>query len=120
MIRNVEFSSRTVIVYIRWVVADELSGHGGHWSDMEQLPVAGINSILSKEHGNKFYNLPIIRYLDKDVGAVAAWDSSVHDSDYLNRVTESMCANIYLNLVLVLVCVFSLRIVHSDTLYSCA
>lgn len=56
---------------------------------MDQLPVAGLNSILSKEHGNKFYNLPIIRHLEKDVGAVAAWDSSVHDSEYLNRVTES-------------------------------
>ncbi|XP_046672118.1 kinesin-like protein KIF13A isoform X2 [Homalodisca vitripennis] len=68
---------------------DDLSGQGGQWADVEQLPVAGLNSILSKEHGNKFYNLPLIKHLDKDVGAVAAWDSSVHDSDYLNRVTES-------------------------------
>lgn len=71
------------------IAADDLSSHGGQWSELDQLPVAGLNSILSKEHGNKFYNLPIIKYMEKDVGAVAAWDSSVHDSDYLNRVTES-------------------------------
>jgi len=68
---------------------DDLSSHGGQWSEMEQLPVAGLNSILSKEHGNKFYNLPIIRHLEPDVGAVTAWDSSVHDTDCLNRLTES-------------------------------
>ena len=50
--------------------------------------MTGLNSILPKEHGNKFYNLPIIRHLEKDVCAVAAWDSSIHDSIYLNRVTE--------------------------------
>lgn len=71
-----------------YISADDLSSQG-QWTDMDQLPVAGLNSILSKEHGNKFYNLPIIRHLEKDVGAVAAWDSSVHDSEYLNRVTES-------------------------------
>lgn len=69
--------------------ADDLSSQGGQWSDMENVPVAGLNSILPKEHGNKFYNLPIIRHLEKDVSAVAAWDSSVHDSVHLNRVTDS-------------------------------
>jgi hypothetical protein len=52
------------------------------------VSVTGLNSILPKEHGNKFYNLPIIRHLEKDVCSVAAWDSSIHDSIYLNRVTE--------------------------------
>lgn len=90
---------------------------------MDQLPVAGLNSILSKEHGNKFYNLPIIRHLEKDVGAVAAWDSSVHDSEYLNRVTESKshyipdCENKYcFDIVMsVLVYVFGL---HQNTKYN--
>lgn len=27
--------------------------------------------------------------MEKDVSAVAAWDSSVHDSVHLNRVTDS-------------------------------
>ncbi|XP_075220928.1 kinesin heavy chain 73 [Lycorma delicatula] len=70
--------------------ADDLSSHGNQWhNEIEELPVAGLNSILPKEHGNKFYNLPIIRHFEKDVSAVAAWDSSVHDSVHLNRVTDS-------------------------------
>lgn len=60
-----------------------------HPCEMRELPVAGVNSILSKEHGKNFYNLPIIKYSEKDVCAVAAWDSSVHDSVHLNKVTES-------------------------------
>jgi len=56
---------------------------------MRELPIAGLNSILSKEHGKNFYNLPIIKYSEKDVCAVAAWDSSVHDSVQLNKVTDS-------------------------------
>lgn len=54
----------------------------------EEVSVAGLNSILPKEHGNKFYNLPIIKHLEKDVSAVAAWDSSIHDSVHLNKVTD--------------------------------
>ncbi|XP_021940962.1 kinesin-like protein KIF13A isoform X2 [Zootermopsis nevadensis] len=65
--------------------ADDLSTH----QSGEEVSVTGLNSILPKEHGNKFYNLPIIRHLEKDVCAVAAWDSSIHDSIYLNRVTEA-------------------------------
>lgn len=47
-----------------------------------------MNSILPKEHGNKFYNLPIIRHIEKDVCAIAAWDSSIHDNKHLNKVTD--------------------------------
>ncbi|XP_070533072.1 kinesin-like protein KIF13A isoform X2 [Ptychodera flava] len=54
---------------------------------LEGSQAAGINSILPKEHGTKFYNLPIVKYCDKDVSAVASWDSSIHDSIHLNRVT---------------------------------
>ncbi|RZF41670.1 hypothetical protein LSTR_LSTR015231 [Laodelphax striatellus] len=69
--------------------ADDLSSHGNQWqNDMEELPVTGLNSILPKEHGNKFYNLPIIRHCEKDVSAVAAWDSSVHDTVHLNKATD--------------------------------
>ena len=28
---------------------------------------AGINSILPKEHNTKFFNLPIVKYSEKDV-----------------------------------------------------
>ncbi|XP_046734684.1 kinesin-like protein KIF13A isoform X3 [Diprion similis] len=65
--------------------ADDLSTH----QSGEEVSVTGLNSILPKEHGNKFYNLPIIRHLEKDVCAIAAWDSSIHDSVNLNRVTEA-------------------------------
>lgn len=52
--------------------------------------MTGLNSILPKEHGNKFYNLPIIRHLEKDVCAIAAWDSSIHDNVHLNKVTDGI------------------------------
>lgn len=66
-------------------LADDLSTYNRNEDD---VCVAGLNSILPKEHGNKFYTLPIIRHLPKDVSAVAAWDSSIHDSIHLNKVTD--------------------------------
>ncbi|XP_024082800.1 kinesin-like protein KIF13A isoform X2 [Cimex lectularius] len=69
--------------------ADDLSVNKWGGDGVESIPAAGINSILPKELGNMFYNLPIIKHCDKDVCAVGAWDSSVHDSRNLNRVTES-------------------------------
>uniref|UniRef100_A0A8C4SQC1 Kinesin family member 13A n=1 Tax=Erpetoichthys calabaricus TaxID=27687 RepID=A0A8C4SQC1_ERPCA len=48
---------------------------------------AGVNSILPKEHGSQFFYLPIIRHSDEEVSACASWDSSIHDSLHLNRVT---------------------------------
>uniref|UniRef100_A0A3B4GH48 Kinesin family member 13A n=1 Tax=Pundamilia nyererei TaxID=303518 RepID=A0A3B4GH48_9CICH len=49
---------------------------------------AGVNSILPKEHGSQFFYLPIIRHSDEEVSAVCSWDSSIHDSVHLNRVTS--------------------------------
>uniref|UniRef100_A0A3B3CPF4 Kinesin family member 13A n=1 Tax=Oryzias melastigma TaxID=30732 RepID=A0A3B3CPF4_ORYME len=49
---------------------------------------AGVNSILPKEHGSQFFYLPIIRHSDEEVLAVCSWDSSIHDSVHLNRVTS--------------------------------
>lgn len=68
------------------IVADDLSAQ----NPSEDVSIAGINSILPKEHGNKFYTLQILQHLDKDVCAIASWDSSLHDSQALNRVTEGM------------------------------
>ncbi|XP_076246434.1 kinesin-like protein KIF13A isoform X5 [Calliopsis andreniformis] len=65
--------------------ADDLSAH----QSGEEVPVTGLNSILPKEHGNKFYNLPIIRRVEKDVCAIAAWDSSIHDNIHLNKLTDA-------------------------------
>ncbi|XP_053288790.1 kinesin-like protein KIF13A isoform X2 [Pleuronectes platessa] len=49
---------------------------------------AGVNSILPKEHGSQFFYLPIIRDSAEEVLAVCSWDSSIHDSVHLNRVTS--------------------------------
>ncbi|KAG7242099.1 hypothetical protein INR49_024145 [Caranx melampygus] len=49
---------------------------------------AGVNSILPKEHGSQFFYLPIIRHSSEEVSAVCSWDSSIHDSVHLNRVTS--------------------------------
>ena len=56
----------------------------------EEVTVAGLNSILPKEHGNRFYELQIMHHLEKDICAIASWDSSIHDSQYLNRTTEGL------------------------------
>ncbi|XP_031431833.1 LOW QUALITY PROTEIN: kinesin-like protein KIF13A [Clupea harengus] len=49
--------------------------------------IAGVNSILPKEHGSQFFYLPIIRHSDEEVSGVCSWDSSIHDSPHLNRIT---------------------------------
>ena len=73
----------TFLTYIPFFLCTSSLGYG----ESDETPVFGHNSILPKEHGGKFFNLPIIRYLDSEVGAVATWDSSIHDSLCLNRVT---------------------------------
>ncbi|XP_029446583.1 kinesin-like protein KIF13A isoform X3 [Rhinatrema bivittatum] len=63
--------------------ADDLSAN-------EQLTgphASGTNSILPKEHGSQFFYLPIIKHSDDEVLAIASWDSTVHESVHLNRVT---------------------------------
>ncbi|KAL1492379.1 hypothetical protein ABEB36_010633 [Hypothenemus hampei] len=64
--------------------ADDLSTHPSG----EEVTLTGINSILPKEDGRQFYELKILQHLEKDVCAVASWDSSIHNSQYLNKVTE--------------------------------
>ena len=67
--------------------ADDLST--GHSDYDSQAPVYGHNSILPKELAGKFFNLSIIGLVDDGIGAIASWDSSIHDSVYLNRITQS-------------------------------
>ncbi|XP_045481473.1 kinesin-like protein KIF13A isoform X2 [Harmonia axyridis] len=64
--------------------ADDLSTH----QSGEELTIAGGDSILPKEHGSTFYSLHILHSLEKDVCAVASWDSSIHDSAHLNKITD--------------------------------
>lgn len=65
--------------------ADDLSTQNSN----EELTIAGLNSILPKEHGHRFFTLQIMQHFDKDICCIASWDSSIHDSPALNRVTES-------------------------------
>uniref|UniRef100_A0AAG5DC42 Kinesin motor domain-containing protein n=1 Tax=Anopheles atroparvus TaxID=41427 RepID=A0AAG5DC42_ANOAO len=65
--------------------ADDLTTQGSN----DEVPLAGLNSILPKEHGNKFFTLQIIQHLDKDICAICSWDSSIHDCAALNRITEA-------------------------------
>ncbi|XP_058066317.1 kinesin-like protein KIF13A [Anopheles bellator] len=65
--------------------ADDLSTQASN----DEVPLAGLNSILPKEHGNKFYNLQLIQHQDKDICAICSWDSSIHDCAALNRTTEA-------------------------------
>jgi len=67
--------------------ADDLST--GYSENESQIPMYGHNSILPKELAGKFFNLPIIGFVEKGVGAIASWDSSIHDSVYLNRITQT-------------------------------
>ncbi|XP_050727701.1 kinesin-like protein KIF13A isoform X3 [Eriocheir sinensis] len=66
--------------------ADDFStqGYGG-----DSLTLAGNNAIIPKENCNKFFQLPFVKCYEKDVCAVASWDSSIHDNMYLNRLTPS-------------------------------
>lgn len=66
--------------------ADDMSTSN---SSGEGIPVAGVNSILPKEQNGQLFNLPIVKYCEKDICATAAWDSSIHDSIHLNRVTPT-------------------------------
>ena len=58
------------------------------YGETGEVPVYGTHSILPKEHGAKFFALPIVRHLTREVGAIATWDSSIHDSMCLNTVTS--------------------------------
>ncbi|XP_069985793.1 kinesin-like protein KIF13A isoform X3 [Penaeus vannamei] len=55
----------------------------------DTMTIAGTNAIIPKENCNKFFQLPIIKCYEKDVCAVASWDSSIHDNQYLNRLTPN-------------------------------
>ena len=77
----------------------------GFSEDLDYLSTAGSNSILPKEHGGQFHTMQIIKDLDDDgIGAVASWDSSIHDNPYMNRVTE---ANERIYLILKATVIFS-------------
>lgn len=56
---------------------------------MEEAGPAGVDSTLMFENSDNMMELPIIKYDQKQVSATVLWDSSIHDSVFLNRVTQS-------------------------------
>ena len=68
-------------------LADDMSISSHPWGHQ----IAGCDSILPKEHnGTQFFSLAIVNpshESQEDVSALGVWDSSIHDSVYLNRVT---------------------------------
>ncbi|XP_022806565.1 kinesin-like protein KIF13B [Stylophora pistillata] len=56
---------------------------------MEEGGPAGVDSTLVFENSDNMMELPIINYDQKQVSATVLWDSSIHDSVFLNRVTQS-------------------------------
>ncbi|XP_057308656.1 kinesin-like protein KIF13A isoform X3 [Hydractinia symbiolongicarpus] len=57
-------------------------------ADIDAEP-AGHHSFLSFEQSDSIIGLPILKYDQKRVTATSSWDSSIHDSVYLNRVTPN-------------------------------
>lgn len=57
-------------------------------ADIDAEP-AGHHSFLSFEQSDSIIGLPILKYDQKRVTATSSWDSSIHDSLYLNRVTPN-------------------------------
>ncbi|CAH0562408.1 unnamed protein product [Brassicogethes aeneus] len=55
----------------------------------EEISLTGVNSILSKEVSSEFHTLQILNNLEKDVCAVSSWDSSIHNSPHLNKITDA-------------------------------
>ena len=51
----------------------------------------GWDSVVAKEVADSFLPLPLVQVLAQDtgVGCVASWDSSLHESVHLNKVTDS-------------------------------
>ena len=51
----------------------------------------GWDSLVAKEDSESFISLPIMKVssLDTGVGCVASWDSSLHESIHLNKVTDT-------------------------------
>lgn len=42
----------------------------------EGMQAAGVNSILPKEHGAKFFNLPFVKNFEKDVSCLNMYSTS--------------------------------------------
>lgn len=51
--------------------------------------VVGARSYLEDEDSQSFVTLPVIKNYATLIGALASWDSNLHESDLLNKITPS-------------------------------
>ena len=56
----------------------------------ENIPTLGWDSVLAEEERHSFIPIPIVHLLcpESGAGAVISWDSSLHESSHLNKVTD--------------------------------
>ncbi|XP_064817382.1 kinesin-like protein KIF13B, partial [Oncorhynchus masou masou] len=56
------------------------------FQDNLSAPLAGgLDAVLNHEDEDEFFDLHIVKHSDEEVGAEAAWDSTVHDCPQLSR-----------------------------------
>lgn len=55
----------------------------------DKHPVVGACSYLDGEDSKSFVTLPVIKNYATLIGALASWDSNLHESDLLNKITSS-------------------------------
>lgn len=49
--------------------------------------MVGARSYLDGEESKSFVTLPVIKNYATLIGALASWDSNLHESDLLNKIT---------------------------------
>ena len=74
------------------IFLDTDSGDKFHDTSIEDelgIPLYGQDSVLPNELGTMFVSHPIVSYSENETGCLVSWDSSLHDSPALNRVTDT-------------------------------
>lgn len=77
------YTCQLIYYFFYALTADDMSG-----GRVNEVMMAGLHLILSKEHDSPFFNLPIVKYNEKEVSCIVVWDSSIHDSPALNRASS--------------------------------
>ena len=54
------------------------------------VPLVGEDSIITKELGSEFIELPLVNQCIEAGLCEAAWDTSLHTSDFLNKVVKDI------------------------------
>ena len=99
------------MIYILHLTENVLGG----CPDLEPEP-AGLKSYIPLEQREKMIDLNILKYDQQKVTAYASWDSSMHDSVYLNRVTQNN-ERVYLVLKVIIVFHTTFVLYHDLLLY---